>query len=81
MQIKAKDEANLRYLRECNSLYNDLYTTKRINRITKDLEDLIFVYEHPHKLKEIDKEKCEGLLTEKECLETVKSRKSRRSPC
>ena len=31
-----------------------------------------FGYEHQQKLYKIDKEKCEGLLTEKECLEAVK---------
>ena len=83
MQIKAKDGANLtkrlRYLRKCNSFYSDLYTTKNI-KITEDREDLIFVYEHPQKLKEIDKEKLEGLVTEKGCLETVKSMESGESP-
>ena len=34
----------------------------------------------PHKLDEMDKKKCEGLLTEKECLEAVKSMESGKSP-
>ena len=34
----------------------------------------------PHKLNEMDKKKCEGLLTEKECLEAVKSMESGKSP-
>jgi len=42
MQIKAKDEANLTndsdFLRECNSFYSDLYTTKSTN-ITEHLEN------------------------------------------
>ena len=66
-------------LRESNSFYSDLYTTKSI-KITEDLEKKFFGYEHPHKLNEIDKEKCEGLLTEKECLEAVKSMESGKSP-
>jgi len=44
------------------------------------LEKQFFGYEHPHKLNEIDREKCEGLLTEKECLEAVKSMESSKSP-
>ena len=40
MQIKAKDGANLTNdsdtLRECNSFYSDLYTTKS-TKITEDL--------------------------------------------
>ena len=34
----------------------------------------------PHKLNEMDNKKCEGLLTEKECLEAVKSMESGKSP-
>ena len=83
MQIKTKDGANLTHdsdiLRECNSFYSDLYTTKS-TKITEDLEEQFFSYEHPHKLYEIDKEKCEGLLTEKKCLEAVKSMESGKSP-
>ena len=37
-------------------------------------------YEHPQKLNEIDKEKCKGLLTEKECLEALNSMESGKSP-
>jgi len=91
MQIKTKEGANLTndsdILRECSSFYCDLYATKSA-KITEDLEKQFFSYEHPHKLNEIDKEKCEVLLTEKECLEAVKSMESgkspdqyRRSPC
>ena len=40
-----------------------LCTTKR-TKITEDLEKQFFGYEHPRKLNEIDKEKCEGLLSE-----------------
>ena len=83
MQIKIKDGANLTnnsdILRECNSFYSDLHTTKSI-KITEDLEKQFFGCEHPHKLNEIDKEKCEGFLTEKECLEAVKSMESGKSP-
>ena len=83
MQIKAKDGANLTndsdILRECNSFYSDLYTTKS-TKITEDLAKKIFGFEHPHKLNEIDKEKCEGLLSERECLEALKSMESGKSP-
>ena len=48
--------------------------------MTEDLEKQFFGYEHPHKLNEIDKEKCEGPLTERECLEAVKSMESGKSP-
>ena len=37
-------------------------------------------YEHPHKVNEIDKEKCEGPLAERECFEAVKSMESGKSP-
>ena len=83
MQIKAMDGANLTndsdILRACNSFYSDLYATKS-TKMTEDLEKQFFGYEHPHKLNEIDKEKCEGLLTERECLEAVKSMESGKSP-
>ena len=82
MQIKAKDRVNLTndsdILRECNSFYSDLYTTKS-TKITENLEKMFFGHEH-HKLNEIDKEKCEGLLTEKECLGAVKAMESGKSP-
>jgi len=83
MQIKTKEGANLTndsdIFRECNSFYCDLYATKSA-KITEDLEKQFFSYEHLNKLNEIDKEKCEGLLTEKECLEAVKSMESCKSP-
>lgn len=83
MQIKAKDGANLTndsdILRECNSFYSDLYATKS-TKITEDLEKNFIGYEHPHKLNEIDKEKCEGPLSERECFEAVKSMESGKSP-
>ena len=82
MQIKTKDGVNITndsdILRECNSFYNELYTSKSTKR-TENLEELFFDQEHP-KLNQIDKEKCEGLLTEKECLEAVKSMELGKSP-
>ena len=82
MQIKSKDGVNITndsdILRECNSFYNELYTSKTTKR-TENLEELFFDQEHP-KLNQIDKEKCEGLLTEKECLEAVKSMELGKSP-
>ena len=82
MQIKTKDGVNITYdsdiLRECNSFYNELYTSK-ISKRTENLEALFCNQEHP-KLNQIDKEKCEGLLTEKECLEAVKSMELGKSP-
>ena len=82
MQIKTKDGVNITndsdILRECNSFYNELYTSK-ITKRTENLEELFFDQEHP-KLNQIDKENCEGLLTEKECLEAVKSMELGKSP-
>jgi len=82
MQIKTKDGVNITndsdILRECNSFYNELYTSKMTKR-TENLEELFFDQEHP-KLNPIDKEKCDSLLTEKECLEAVKSMELRKSP-
>ena len=43
------------------------------------MEELFFDQEHP-KLNQIDKEKCEGPLTEKEYLEGVKSMELGKSP-
>ena len=59
-------------------LFNELYTSK-ITKRTENLEELFLDQEHP-KLNQIDKEKCEGLLTEKECLEAVKSMELGKSP-
>ena len=58
-------------IKECNSFYGDLYTSKQ-TKITGNLEKMFFGQEHPN-LNEVDRDKCEGLLTEKECLEAVKS--------
>ena len=44
------------------------------------MEKQFLSYENPHKLNEIDQEKCVGLLTEKECVEAVKSMESVKSP-
>ena len=41
---------------------------------------MTFAHEHPHKFNEIDKEKCEGPLSERECFEAVKSMESGKSP-
>ena len=64
MQVKAKDGANLTndsdILRECNSFYSDLYTTKS-TKVTENLEKTIFGYKH-HKLNEMDKKKMRGSL-------------------
>ena len=82
MQIKANEGTNLTNYsdipRECNSFYSDLYTTKS-TKITEHLERTFFGYEE-HKLNEMNKKKCEGLLTEKECLEAVKSMESGKLP-
>ena len=60
MQIKTKDGVNITndsdILRECNSFYNGVYTSK-ITKRTENLEELFFDQEHP-KLNQIDKEKC-----------------------
>ena len=42
-------------------------------------DDLFFSQEHPT-LNEINKQKCEGLMTEKECSEALKSMESDKSP-
>ena len=49
------------------------------NQNNRKLGKLFFGQEHP-KLNEVDRDKCEGLLTEKECLEAVKSMESGKSP-
>ena len=74
MQIRAKDGANLTndsdILRECNSFYSDLYTTKS-TKIIEHLEKRFLAMNITNSTKWIRK-KCEGLLTEKECLEAFK---------
>ena len=67
MQIKTKDGVNITndsdILRECNSFYNELYTSK-ITQRTENLQELFFDQEHP-KLNQIDKEQESplGILT------------------
>ena len=82
MQIKTKDGVNITndsdILTECNSFYNQLYTSKS-TKSKENLEELFFYQKHP-KLNQIDKEKCEGFLTEKECLEAVKPMELGKSP-
>jgi len=48
-------------------------------KTTENLDKLFYDQEHP-KFNQIDKEKCEGLLTEKECLEAVKLMELGKSP-
>ena len=55
------------------------FTHPKLQKRTENLEELFFDQEHP-KLNQIDNEKCEGLLTEKECLEAVKSMELGKSP-
>ena len=66
-EIKTKDGVNITndsdILRECNSFYNELYTSK-ITQRTENLQELSFDQEHP-KLNQIDKEQESplGILT------------------
>ncbi|KAL9964015.1 hypothetical protein ACROYT_G027586 [Oculina patagonica] len=83
MQIKTSDGVTLTndpdILKECNSFYGDLYTSKQ-TKITENLEKMFFGHEHPN-LNEVDRDKCESLLTENECLEAVKSMESAADYC
>lgn len=83
MQIKASRGSYVTndsdILKECNSFYSTLYSSNNPEVTTTRIQNLFFGQEHPT-LNEIDKQKCEGLLTEKECLEAVKSMESGKSP-
>ena len=65
-------------LRQCNYFYSDLFTAKSI-KTTKDLKEKLAMNIHTNSTK-VDKEKSEGLLTEKEYLETDKSMEPGKSP-
>ena len=66
-------------LEECNSFYGSLYTSRNSATVNKEMENLFLDQELP-KLNDDDKQKCEGLLTAKECLEAVKLLESGKSP-
>ena len=66
-------------LEECNSFYGSLYTSRTSATVNRELENLFLDQELP-KLTDDDKQKCEGLLTAKECLEAVKLMESGKSP-
>ena len=80
MQIKASNGSyvtnDLDILEECNCCYSTLYASK--NTAVTSPDDLFFSQEHPT-LNEINKQKCEGLMTEKECFEALKSMESDKS--
>ena len=65
-------------LKECNSFYSRLYASKKPT-VTSCSDNLFFGQEHPS-LNDVDKQKCEGLLTEKECLEALKTMEPGKSP-
>ena len=66
-------------LEECNTFYGSLYTSRNSTAITEELGNLFFDQDLP-KLYDDNKQKCEGFLTEKECLEAVKLMESGKSP-
>ena len=66
-------------LEECNTFYGSLYTSRNSTAITEELGNLFFDQDLP-KLNDDNKQKCEGFLTEKECLEAVKLMESGKSP-
>ena len=53
-------------LKECSSLYSMLYTSK--NTAATSFSGSLFFRQEYLQLNEINKQKCEGLMTEKECL-------------
>ena len=58
-------------LKECNSFYSRLYASKKPT-VTSLSDNLFFGQEHST-LNDIDEQKCEGLLSGKECLEALKT--------
>ena len=82
-QIKGNDGSFLTndsdILEECNIFYGSLYTSRNSTAITDELGNLFFDQDLP-KLNDDNKQKCEGFLTEKECLEAVKLMESGKSP-
>ena len=65
-------------LKECNPFYSRLHASKK-PRVASFSDNLFFDQEHPS-LNDSDKQKCEGLLTEKECLEALETMESGKSP-
>jgi len=66
-------------LTEYNSFYSRLYASKKKPTETSCSDNLFFGQEHPS-LNDIDKQKCEGLLSEKECLEALKTMEPSKLP-
>jgi len=81
MQIKtsngsyATNDPNI--LKECNSFYSRLYSSKKPT--VTSCSDNLFSQEHPS-LNDIYEKKCKGLLSEKECLEALKTMEPSKSP-
>ena len=69
---------DLDILKEFNSFYSRLYASKKPT-VTLLSDNLFFGQEHPT-LNDIDKQKCEGLLSGKECLEALKTMEPGKSP-
>ena len=65
-------------LKECSSLYSMLYTSK--NTAATSFSGSLFFRQEYLQHNEINEQKCEGLMTEKECLEASKSTDFGKSP-
>ena len=73
MQIKSSNGSfatnDTDILEECNSFYSRRFASKKPT-VTSCSDNLFSGQEHPL-LNDNDKQNCEGLLTEKECLEAL----------
>ena len=64
---------------ECETFYRDIYSSKA-DCDNSRINDLFFGDTSPKSSNVEEKEKCEGVLTKAECLQALKSIKSRKTP-
>ena len=82
-QIKVKENnfvtSDKEILTECVSFYKNLYSSKIVPHNILDTSTF-FRQENDTVLRDDEREACEGLLTEKECLEALKYMESEKTP-
>ena len=82
-QIKVKENnfvtSDKEILTECVSFYKNLYSSKIVPHNIQDTSTF-FRQENDTVLRDDEREACEGLLTEKECLEALQYMESEKTP-
>ena len=82
-QIKVKENnfvtSDKEILTECVSFYKNLYSSKTVPHNIQDTSTF-FRQENDTVLRDDEREACEGLLTEKECLEALQYMESEKTP-